>query len=106
MLAISEFAVAVLPDEGILLSLVSSWSDSGGGEANRAVGRGPAVANGLRDFFKIGCDGGGFDALDDRFLEDTTFDFIRGDSGRSCVQPSPLVRCATMSCLVNGGTWK
>jgi hypothetical protein len=54
----------VLPEEGISASLASSSGESWG-ERNRAVGRGPFVEGPL-DFFKIGCVGGGFDALDER----------------------------------------
>lgn len=78
---------AVLPDEGMSLSLLPSSSDSGG-ETNRAVGFGPPVS-GLLAFFRIGCDGGGFDALEDKLLMDASLDFIRGGSGRCCVSSRP-----------------
>lgn len=86
-IAISKPVIAVLPDEGMSLSLPPSSSDSGG-DANRAVGFGPED-NGFLDFFKIGCDGGGFEALDDRLLMEVSLDFIRGGSGRCLVSSRP-----------------
>lgn len=102
LVCISKPVVAVLPDEGMSLSFAPS-SPGSGGDTNRAVGRSP-VASGLRDFFKMGCEGGGLDALDDRLLIDASFDFNRGAFGRSCVESTSRCRCATMSCLVNAGT--
>lgn len=40
---------------------------------NRAVGRGPEEEGPLA-FFKIGCGGGGLDALEDRFLTEASPD--------------------------------
>lgn len=78
---------AVLPDERPSLSLLPSSPDSGG-DTNRAVGFGPPVS-GLLAFFKMGCDGGGFDALEDKLLMEASLDFIRGGSGRCCVSSGP-----------------
>ena len=52
----STCAAAVLLDE--LSSLGRDSSSESGGEANRAVGRGPVLESPL-DFFRIGCGGGG-----------------------------------------------
>lgn len=63
---ISSAGVTVLPDEAVSLSLSSSSSD-GWGETKRAVGRGPDDEGPL-GFFRIGCGGGGFAALEERSL--------------------------------------
>lgn len=62
---ISNPGVTVLADEGAL-SFSPSSSD-GCGDTKRAVGRAPDVEGPL-GFFKIGCDGGGLAALDERSL--------------------------------------
>lgn len=62
---ISKPGVIVLAEEGAL-SLSASSSD-GCGDTKRAVGRVPDVEGPL-GFFKIGCDGGGLAALDDKSL--------------------------------------
>lgn len=86
---ISSPVVAVLPDEGMSLSLLPSSSESGG-DTNRAVGLGPVVS-GLFVFFRIGCEGGGFDALEDKLRIDVSVDLIRGGSGL-CGSSSPRLR--------------
>lgn len=60
----SVATVVALLDEGISGSLVSA-SGEPCGDKKRAVGRGPIV-DGPRDFLRIGCAGGGFDALEER----------------------------------------
>ena len=56
---ISNAGTIVLPDEG--MSPLSSGEPAG--DMKRAVGRGPVDDDPL-GFFKIGCDGGGLEALD------------------------------------------
>jgi hypothetical protein len=68
---ISSPLTVVLSDEVISGSFSSSSGESWG-DRNRAVGRGP-VADGPRDFFKIGCAGGGFEALDERLRRPLSF---------------------------------
>jgi hypothetical protein len=63
---ISNAGVTVLPEDAVSLSLSSSSPD-GWGETKRAVGRGPDDEGPL-GFFKIGCGGGGFAALEERSL--------------------------------------
>lgn len=66
---ISESLEAALRINVLLEATPGSFSSSSAdwcGERNRAVGRGPDDEAGPRLFLRIGCAGGGLEALDDR----------------------------------------
>jgi hypothetical protein len=76
----SRPVAAVLPDDTIWLSGSSSSADSGG-DTNRAVGLGPDDEGPLA-FFRMGCEGRGFEAEETWLFKPLSLDLASGDGSR------------------------
>lgn len=92
--------VAVLPEEGMSLSLSSSSADSWG-ERKRAVGRGPDDEGPLA-FLRMGCDGGGLEALEERLFKEALAEGV--GSTVLCDDGCSASTAAAIACNKRGGT--